>query len=289
MSVITITPYERRHRHAVFDLLYRSYFTHTHLDWFTTEYWLDSGSVPLRLAWQENEMIGMLGASVPLNSTAWLRLIAVRDGSDARVVIGALWRSLRKHLWMLDVKEVVLLITGNWLLDLVPSLGFNYADSIITLRRTAEYLPRESVSRLSVELAEFENLAEITRVDQTAFAPPWQLSQGDLRQAMRIAALVTIARSEGEIIGYQLSTRHRSSGHLARLAVNPAAQRQGVGRALLAHLIPAFAQRGVQVMTVNTQASNHASQQLYRQYGFERNGQDMPVWSLRLADVIDRD
>ena len=84
------------------------------------------------------------------------------------------------------------------------------------------------------------------------------------------------------IIGYQISTVYRDGAHLARLAVDPAVQGQGVGKALLADTLRRFFRRGVYSMTVNTQASNGRSQRLYHQFNFERNGNDLPVWSIRL-------
>jgi ribosomal protein S18 acetylase RimI-like enzyme len=118
----------------------------------------------------------------------------------------------------------------------------------------------------------------MTRVDHAAFSPPWQLSLSDLRQAMRLAASCTVATLDERIVGYQLSTRHRESGHLARLAVEPNLQGGGVGGAMLNRLLMYFHERSVHIVTVNTQETNTRSQRLYNYYGFFRNGYDLPVW-----------
>jgi len=83
---------------------------------------------------------------------------------------------------------------------------------------------------------------------------------------------------ENEVVGYQISTRHRAMGHLARLAVIPNRQGKRVGSMLLHDLLSKFDKRGIKSVTVNTQNSNQSSQRLYNHYGFERNGFDLAVW-----------
>jgi ribosomal protein S18 acetylase RimI-like enzyme len=79
-----------------------------------------------------------------------------------------------------------------------------------------------------------------------------------------------------------MSTLYFDGGHLARLAVLPAARSQGVGRMLVTSMLHHFWRRGVFGVTVNTQESNIASQRLYTRLGFERTGFDLPVWLARL-------
>jgi ribosomal-protein-alanine N-acetyltransferase len=116
-------------------------------------------------------------------------------------------------------------------------------------------------------------------VDHAAFSPLWQLSYSDLFHAQRIATRCTLAVKHDRIIGYQLSTMYRQTGHLARLAVLPEHQGTGVGAALLDNLIRYFIGRSVRTLTVNTQGTNTRSQRLYTRSGFRRNGYDLAVWT----------
>jgi hypothetical protein len=43
-------------------------------------------------------------------------------------------------------------------------------------------------------------------------------------------------------------------------------------------MITRFQRRNIQTITVNTQASNARSQQLYVRFNFLQNGYDLPVW-----------
>ncbi len=275
---LTITRYERANYRDVLDLIYSQFYVHTHFDWYTTERWLDYQSVPVLLAWRDGKLQGVLGVADPLGQTSWLRLIAVRDKAPVDGVLGALWDIMRQTLKPLGVKTLWLLVASDWLTQYAPLFGAQPLERIVTLRRDARSLPPLRNTAVRVRPAEWQDLAEMTRIDHAAFSPPWQLSQSDLRQAMRLAASCTVAMLEERIVGYQLSTRHRESGHLARLAVEPDVQGCGVGGALLNRLLLYFHERSVHVVTVNTQETNTRSQRLYNYYGFFRNGYDLPVW-----------
>jgi ribosomal protein S18 acetylase RimI-like enzyme len=278
-ATITLTPFERTHRRAAMDLIYRGGRTHTHLDWHETGAWLDSQNASIKLAWWDDELIGMMAASAPLHDTCWLRLVAVADPAPLRRVLRLLWDELVPDLKAQGVHTVAVLVMNDWISSCIPALGFAYVEHIITLRRDGyDRPPINSGSGVAIRPAEVGDLQAMVVVDQAAFNPPWQLAYEDLYQARRIAAVCTVARVDEQIVGYQLSTLYRHSGHLARLAVSPVAQGRGVGRILLDNLIVRFAQRGVAVITVNTQESNTRSQRLYTHYDFHRTGYDLPVW-----------
>lgn len=284
-SMYTVTPYERRYRQAVLDLLYSSYQTHTHLDWYSAEHWLDNCPIIMRLAWNNSRLVGILGASEALFDTTWLRVIVVRDYMPTRVILTALWTSLRQELLRAQVQSAWILVGNDWLEDYIPALGFEHAEMVITLRRRSNDIPAPRQNGVIVRAVEAEDIDTITRVDQAAFAAPWQLTRADLWQASRIAATCTSAWLDDRVVGYQLSTRHREAGHLARLAVLPEHQGQGIGGVLVHQMIKAFGNHGIRTITVNTQLSNHQSQHLYERYGFQRNGYDMPVWKIDLTET----
>jgi ribosomal protein S18 acetylase RimI-like enzyme len=284
-SMYTVTPYERRYRQIVLDLLYSSYQTHTHLDWYTVEHWLDNSPLTMRLAWNNARLVGVLGASEALFGAVWLRVIVVRDYLPTRVILAALWASLRQELTREQVQSVWILIGNDWLEEFVPGLGFEQAEMVITLRRRSNDIPTPRLTGVQIRPVEAEDIDIITHIDQTAFVPPWQLTRADLWQASRIAATCTTAWLDERVVGYQLSTRHREAGHLARLAVLPEYQGKGIGGVLLHQMIKAFANHSIRTLTVNTQLTNHHSQHLYEHFGFQRNGYDMPVWKIDLKEV----
>jgi GNAT superfamily N-acetyltransferase len=284
LNTPVITPYQRRHRHAVRDLLFRSYRVHTHLDWQESDQWLEDGErYPARLVWQGTKLVGILATSAPLNGTCWVRMASVADHSDARAILKLLWDDLIPELRRLGVGTVALLIVRNWISDYATALGFAYKDEIITFRRSRMEIPPEHLpSGMTIRLSQPDDLPTILDLDNRAFAAPWQLERDELRQAHRISASCTVAEIDGAMVGYQLSTLYFDGAHLARLAVAPEAQGKGVARSLLIDLLNRFARRGVYSMTVNTQITNTRSQRLYTGFGFERTGYDLPVWTVEI-------
>lgn len=281
--LFTVTAYERSHRQPVLDLIFRSHLAYTHLDWQEVGQWLDSNQTIIRLAWQEHRIVGIMGVSLPLYGTCWLRVASVSNDVAADSILPGLWAALRDELGRLSVNCIAALIVEDWLLDYLPALGFVYQEQIITLSRIGHHPPLPKPSPFQIRAATFDDLEPVTRIDQSAFIPPWQMSAHDIRQAARIAATFTVAvRSNNDIIGYQISTLYSQNGHLARLAVLPEVQGLGIGSSLLTDLIRRLANRSVRLITVNTQESNERSQKLYLRYGFQRNGYDLPVWMATL-------
>ncbi|PJF21465.1 MAG: hypothetical protein CUN56_10970 [Phototrophicales bacterium] len=271
-----ITPYNRQYKRAISDLLFYSHFSQVHLDWHDPDQWLDQNETLTVTAWHHEKLVGVMGASAPFHNTSWLRVLAVQNQIDPKDVIPALWEYLKPSL---SAELITCLAVERWVQSLLPHIGFGYYDEIITLRRTGFDLPkRPPISGLIIRPLEHQDLNTVCHIDTQAFPPPWQMSYDEIRQARRIAVISTIALLDDIPVGYQMSTLHQQSGHLARLAVLPEMQGKGIGAMLLSDLIMRFLKKQIRSLTVNTQATNHKSQRLYQTYGFQRTGYDLPVW-----------
>lgn len=282
-TAISVTPFERRYRDRLDSLLAYSRCVHAHLDWHDVGEWLNAHNALARLAWLDGQLVGLLAISEPLYAAAWVRLAAVGDAAPACPVLEAMWHDLLLELQAAGLNTVSILVARSWIEDCLASLGFAFDENVVTLQRSGPLPEAADVPRLMLRYAHPADLVHIAAVDHAAFRPPWQLSLADLRQAQRVACSSTVAVLDSAIVGYQISTLYREGAHLARLAVDPSVQGQGIGAALVVDVIKRFARRGVSLMTVNTQASNQRSQQLYRRLGFRHNGYDLPVWTAHIA------
>jgi GNAT superfamily N-acetyltransferase len=263
-------------------LVSESFQVHTHLDWQPVDEWLDNPNVLLLLAWRNNVLQGAMAAAEVLGGATWLRLVAVDDFANPGEVIGALWAALRQQLVAAGAREVGVLLLRSWLGDHLPPLGFSYCEDIITMRRYSADPPPPFREDIRVRNAYWNDIATVVDVDHAAFAPLWRMPRESLRQASRLAASFTIAELSGRAVGYQLTTQHADGAHLARLAVLPGIQGQGIGGALVGTLLRQFLRRGVLNMSVNTQQTNEQSQHVYFRYGFQRTMQDLPFWKIVL-------
>ena len=174
-------------------------------------------------------------------------------------------------------------MTANWLPAYIRQLAFDVRDEIITMSHIGNRLPTTPSTAATVRPAEIGDISRLCEIDRLAFSPHWRMTPNDFQQALRIAAVATVALRQGEVVAYQFSTRQDEAGHLARLAVDPAYQRRGIASLLVHRLLGELRRLRVESLTVNTQASNHPSQHLYQRFGFFRNGYDLELWRKPIA------
>ncbi len=279
---LRVTTYERRHRRALLNLIWSSPWTHKHLDWYKISSWIDRDDTYVGLAWDDKQLVGYIGLSPPVDGHCWIRLLGIGSGHMPGAIVRDLWQSAELHCRRSGVSTVIMLMASNWCFKYLPSLGFAYLDDIITLNHIGPAAPSAAPAPVRLYAAEAEHVSAIARIDRMAFRPPWYLTLNDLLQAVRVAVHAAVAEIAGEIVGYQICTRNDEAIHLARLAVAPKRQRQGIGAALLANALSHAYSRGIDAMSVNTQLSNLPSQRLYQRRGFVRNGFDIEVWHKQL-------
>jgi ribosomal-protein-alanine N-acetyltransferase len=126
------------------------------------------------------------------------------------------------------------------------------------------------------------DLQTVLSVDWEAFGPIWRFSSATLSAALAAAGQACVAESDGVLVGYHITTESPFGAHLARLAVLPAWQGQGIGRALAVDACNWASERGLDVLSVNTQADNGPGRRLYRSLGFVESGQVFPVYERSL-------
>ena len=275
---LRVEQYARQDRSALLQLCADSQWTYQHLDWFSLEQWLDQKRGTVFLAWDGADLVGCIGLSLPLAGSLWIRLLSLRDGRAPGQTISRLWQCAEDHCRRIGVRQVACLMVTNWLSSYLRGCGFDYQDDIISMSHIGCRLPKTKASPAETRLAEPHDVPAIAAVDRGAFAPLWRLSEAEIWQALRIATRATVAVLEGRVVAYHVGARHDDIGHLARLAVLPACQSQGLGGLLLRDFLGAFQRLPLSTISVNTQLSNLPSQRLYERFGFFRNGTDMEMW-----------
>jgi ribosomal protein S18 acetylase RimI-like enzyme len=109
----------------------------------------------------------------------------------------------------------------------------------------------------------------VLAADAAAFDDFWHFDAVALQEAVRATprSQIRIATPD-QTVGYGLFGRAGSAGYVQRLAVNPAAQHCGLGRALLTDGLRWLRARGAGRVYVNTQEENGRALALYVQAGF---------------------
>jgi ribosomal-protein-alanine N-acetyltransferase len=262
-------------------------FRHVHLDWQTLPELLNGPDFRCRVTREGTFIRAAMGATIHSSRhfqdrAAWLRLILPGDSAQVDHALDMAWDALYPDLAAEDVGLVSILMLDPWAELPCQRWGFTQTNAVITLRRDSTIFtpPVESPYRIrEVTQADIEAVAD---VDSMAFEPVWHHDATALGLASRQAVTFTLIEDDERILGYQLSTRHIDTGHLARLAIRPEMQGRGLGGMLVGGMLRFFAERDIQKVTVNTQADNVASQRLYRRLGFQPVGHSVPCWTIKL-------
>jgi ribosomal-protein-alanine N-acetyltransferase len=257
---------------------------HVHLDWKPVEDWL--GAQPFLLAERRRRLVAALACPPDPPDTAWLRLFCAIEELPLEETWDLLWERASAMLRQSGARTMAVLCMDRWVADLCARTpGFEQTHAVVVLSRSRSALRDAPAPRapVSVRLAHAADREAIIAADQAAFASPWQMSAEVTASALARSDYLTVADLNGQVVGYQLSTPSPAGAHLARLAVLPAHQGQGIGFALVANLIDYYNRRGAREITVNTQDTNTASLAVYHRLGFAPTGATYPVFQTFLG------
>jgi ribosomal-protein-alanine N-acetyltransferase len=147
--------------------------------------------------------------------------------------------------------------------------GMRMCEKVVVFRmdgRSAEEVEAVVPEGVSLGPAIAADREPVAAVDGECFSSFWAYEPRRLAEMSGTQRMV-VARREGHVIGYTLSTVELGSGTLARLAVTPAQRGRGVGMALLADAVRYMARTGAGVISLCTQETNAASRELYARAG----------------------
>lgn len=135
---------------------------------------------------------------------------------------------------------------------------------------------------LTLRACHGDDLPDLAQLDAHTFTPLWHFGVDGLRELL-FTGRVQVVTINSTLVGYAAISHQNREAHLARLAVHPAWQGQGLGHLLLSDALQAAKAAGVQRVVLNTQVLNRRSRQLYQSYGFRSTGQVVPVLGKLIA------
>jgi ribosomal protein S18 acetylase RimI-like enzyme len=205
-----------------------------------------------------------------------------------------LWSTAKEEIARAGGAKVAVIAIQPWFQNLLAASGFENRQQIVLLEwRFQPMAAALSVSKGARETTGIRirkmtelDLPEVEKTDAASFDPLWQNPLETLRRAYAQALYATVAENEAGVIGYQISTGGGQRAHLARLAVHPAGQGKGAGRALLNDLFVFLTYMSISRLSVNTQNDNQASLNLYRRMGFVRTGEQYPVYTFDIPAYL---
>ena len=111
----------------------------------------------------------------------------------------------------------------------------------------------------------------VSAMEQEVFTDPW--SENAFHEELSAAGRrYLVAEEGGAPVGYGGLLVVGEDAHVVTLAVDPAAQRRGLGTRLMVALVEEALAAGASHLTLEVRVSNEAAQHLYRRFGFETVG-----------------
>ncbi len=280
-----VRPADPKDHQQISNLIFFESRLHRHLDWRSPLEWLGA---PFYWALEEDGQItAALACPTERERIAWVRLFVYTGRWSAESAWNIIWAAARQEIAEAGGATVAAIAVQPWFQDVLATSGFENRQQIVMLEWRyqppfAFTSPREP-GELHIRRMTEADLPEVQRTDAASFDPLWQNALETIRKAFDQALYATVIENEQGILGYQLSTGGGQRAHLARLAVHPAVQGKGAGRALLSDLFRYITYAGISRLSVNTQSDNQASLSLYQRTGFVRTGEAYPVYTFDVS------
>jgi [ribosomal protein S18]-alanine N-acetyltransferase len=253
---------------------------HRHLDWRSPLEWLGA-----RYYWaleEDRQITAALACPTEVEGIAWVRLFVYIERWSPEDAWELLWATARETIMYTGGATVAAIAMQPWFQKVLADGNFENRQNIVMLEWQVQPWISSKEEGVRIRRMTEADIPAVTRVDHAAFEPLWHNSLDTLQRAFSQALTATVAENKEGIIGYQLATGHGQRAHLARLAVHPSLQGRGVGRALLSDLFAYLTHIGSTRLSVNTQSDNKVSLQLYKNMGFNRTGEEYPVYTFEV-------
>ena len=275
LSSATIRPIHPGDKTAINQLLDYKDRIHRHLDWRSpNDLWDET---PFLVLEYDFTIQAALACPVDPVDVSWVRFFGAMPGMPVEET----WHLMLQQAMAAFEKKPQTLVSvalQAWYLHLLYESGFKLNQMIVVLYlNTPAIVPAAGNDALIITPMKEEEMDEVVRIDNLAFQSIWRNSYKDLYSAYQNATYATVARLDGEMVGYQISSGSALNAHLARLAVLPELQGRQIGTTLTYDMIRFFNHKGVSYITVNTQNDNKASLRLYQKLGFRLTGEKFPV------------
>jgi ribosomal protein S18 acetylase RimI-like enzyme len=267
-------------RQSLANIIHYEVYVHRHLDWRSPIDWV--GRQPCLIAERGGRLLAALICPPDPPEVAWIRLFAVTQDVALEQAWNLLWPKAVEQANKQACPPIAAIALRPWFQTLLEQNGFEQVQEIISLVWDhAKSANMNSLPAVAIRTMKETDLQSVHALDINAFGPLWRISLVTLTSAYQQACVATVVESDGELIGYQISTSGPMGGHLARLAVLPSYQGKGIGSALVQDVLYKFERRGAVRVTVNTQRDNLSSLAVYEKAGFRLTSEIYPVYQYR--------
>ena len=116
-----------------------------------------------------------------------------------------------------------------------------------------------------------EDVPVISRLEEETFSMPWS-APSFLEMISKEDARYYVAEKDGKILGGCGVLMIAGEGNITNVVIAPEARNQGIGTAMLRHLMAEGDREGLTAYTLEVRISNVAAIHVYEKLGFESAG-----------------
>lgn len=125
---------------------------------------------------------------------------------------------------------------------------------------------------MDIRMATIEDAQVIYEIEQVSFSVPWSLESVASELENTSNKLYMVLSENDRIIGYGGVWLVHDEGQITNIAIIPEVRCKGYGTQLMACLIDACVQRGIQEIFLEVRISNLSALAMYRNLGFTVKG-----------------
>ncbi len=130
-----------------------------------------------------------------------------------------------------------------------------------------------------------EDVPVISRLEEETFSMPWS-APSFLEMISKEDARYYVAEKDGKILGGCGVLMIAGEGNITNVVIAPEARNQGIGTAMLRHLMAEGDREGLTAYTLEVRVSNVAAIHVYEKLGFESAGIRPGFYEKPVEDAI---
>jgi len=256
------------------------FFVHKHLDWNSPLDWINHA--PFMVLEHNQRIVAALACPEEPPEVSWVHLfVSIAEFKPAQtwpILFSSVLDFLKRSP---QIEWLAAISLQSWFTTILQDHGFQHFQDIVVLEREISsqiVIDPNIASSCQIRPMASDDLPIVADVDFSSFHPLWRNTIGVLSEAWRQGAYSTVVEVDDRIVAYQICTSSIFNAHLARLAVLPHFQKQGIGTALINDLSNFFYEQKIMHLSVNTQSDNISSLALYHKAGFNLTGDSYPVF-----------
>lgn len=139
---------------------------------------------------------------------------------------------------------------------------------------------------LEIRQAKLYDVPAMARIERDSFEAPWSADEITRDVTAGGNVYIAVALADEERAGYAEIRMIAGEGQIYNIAIAPEFRREGIGEALLRHLIDKADADGCKLVTLEVRSGNEAAMELYKKLGFREVGRRKGYYAKGGEDAV---